>query len=161
MKVYVVTSGCYSDYTIEKVFTDEAKAEEYAEWLCNSNPVEEYDTEDNLVVEKYYKINIYMKVYDTGNSEPNVHIYKECDKNSWGTRGIYYLDYHKREGGYFEIYINRLIPAQNWNEEFYVNKYTKAIYDLAAIAKQKRTEGATEKDIQQLFNGVNDMEDDA
>lgn len=156
MKVYVVTSGCYSDYTIEKVFTDKAKAEEYAEWLYNSNPVEKYDTEDNLVVEKYYKINIYMKVYDTGNSEPNVHIYKECDKNSWNTMGTHYTDYHKWGGRYFEIGIHRLIPAQNWNEEFYVNKYTKGIYDLAAITKQKRAEGATEEDIRQLFNSVND-----
>lgn len=157
MKVYIVTSGCYSDYDIEKVFTDKVKAEEYAEWLRDSNPVEEYDTEDDLVIDKYYKVNISMNVYDTGNSEPSVNIYKECDKNSWNTRDTYYVDCHKWGCRYFTIGIHRLIPAQNWNEEFYVNKYTKVIYDLAAIAKQKRAEGATEEDIRQLFKGVNDQ----
>ena len=48
MKIYVVTAGSYSDYRIEKVFTDKAKAEEYAEWLYESNPVKEYETEDYL-----------------------------------------------------------------------------------------------------------------
>ena len=160
MKVYVVTSGCYSDYTIEKVFTDRAKAEEYAEWLRDSNPVEEYETEDDLVVDKYYKIIISMRVYDNYSDEPTVFIFKECFKNEWNNSYTSYMDYHKYGGRYFEIGISRLIPAQNWNEEFYRNKYTKAIYDLAAIAKQKRSEGAIEEDIQKLFDGVNNMEDD-
>ena len=30
MKVYIVTSGCYSDYHIEKVFTDPEQARLYA-----------------------------------------------------------------------------------------------------------------------------------
>lgn len=155
MKVYVVTSGCYSDYTIEKVFTDRAKAEEYAEWLRDSNPVEEYDTEDDLVVDKYYKIIVQMQTYDKQSNEPTVFIYKGCFKNEWNNGYTSYVDCHKYSGRYFEITICRLIPAQNWNEEFYRNKYSKAIYDLTAIAKQKRAEGATEEDIQQLFKGVN------
>ena len=158
MKVYVVTAGSYSDYHIEKVFTDKAKAAEYAEWLCGSNPIEEYDTEDDLVVNKYYKILVSMRVYDFKSDSPKVLILKECEANFYSRGYIYYTDYHKYGGDYFDISFNRLIEAQNWNEDFYTNKYTKAIYDLAAIAKQKRAEGATEQDIKKLFEGMDSGE---
>ena len=157
MKIYVVTAGSYSDYRIEKVFTDKAKAEEYAEWLYDSNPVEEYETEDDLVVNKYYHIHIRMRIHDHGNEEPRVMFFKGSAENYYNKGYTYYSDHH-RYNDYFEIAISRSVEAQNWNKEFYVKKYTKAIYDLAAIAKQKRAEGATEKDIQQLFKGVDDDE---
>lgn len=158
MKVYVVTAGSYSDYHIEKVFTDKAKAEEYAEWLYEPNPVEEYETEDDLQVNKYYKILINMCIHDFKNGEPTVLVSKECEANFYNRGYIYYTDYHKYGSDYFTIGINRLIEAQNWNEEFYTNKYTKAIYDLAAIAKQKRAEGATEQDIKKLFEEMDSGE---
>ena len=157
MKVYVVTAGSYSDYRIEKVFTDKVKAEEYAEWLYDSNPVKEYNTEDDLVINKCYKIHISMCVHDRGNDEPRVRFWKACDEDYYKKEYTYYSDYHKYSD-YFEITIIRSVEAQNWDEEFYTNKYIKAIYDLAAIAKQKRAEGATEEDIQRLFKRIKDDE---
>lgn len=160
MKVYIVTSGSYSDYSIEKVFTDKTKAEEYAEWLYDSNPVAEYDTEDDMAIDKYYKICIQMRVYDNRNEKPQISIQKECEKPAQSNRYIGYWDAHKYNDDYFEISIIRWIEAQNWNEEFYVNKYTKAIYDLIAIVKQMRAEGATENDIQQVFDAVSDRKEE-
>ena len=55
MKVYVVTVGSYSDYRIDRIFTDRKKAENYKEWTYDANEIEEYDTEDNFVFEKFYK----------------------------------------------------------------------------------------------------------
>ena len=54
MKVYVVTTGAYSDYEIDSVFIDKHKAEIYCA-LCNkgkvnnygSYQVEEYESDDN------------------------------------------------------------------------------------------------------------------
>jgi hypothetical protein len=43
MKVYIVTSGCYSDYHIDRVFLDKSKADHYAEGVSDSL-VEEYNT---------------------------------------------------------------------------------------------------------------------
>lgn len=43
MKIYVVTDGEYSEYHIEAVFTDKAKAERYAEVYAAK--VEEYDSD--------------------------------------------------------------------------------------------------------------------
>ena len=54
MKIYIVTSGIYSDYCIRRVFTNKEKAEEYREWLHDSNEVEEYDTSDDIPTEKKY-----------------------------------------------------------------------------------------------------------
>lgn len=47
MKVYIVTSGSYSDYTIEAVFLDEDKASVYqALHFPNDGRMEIYDTDE-------------------------------------------------------------------------------------------------------------------
>lgn len=153
MKVYVVTTGAYSDYTIQKIFTNKEKAEEYKEWLYDSNDIEEYEIEDDLEVSKFYKITVSYEVHDTRITVPEVYIYK-CTHDDVYSNSTYYGDYHNYYGKYFRIGIVRFIPEQNWNEEFYKNKYIKAIYDLAAIARYKRLEGASESDIQALFSNM-------
>ena len=156
MKVYVVTTGAYSDYTIEKIFTDKAKAEEYKEWLYDSNDIEEYETEDDfVVVDKFYKITVTYDVHDNHDTTPNVNVYK-CTKQDVYQTNICYRDYNRYHSKYFTVVFTRFIPEQNWNEEFYRNKYTKAAYDFAAIAKCKKQEGFSEHDIQMLFRGMND-----
>jgi len=49
MKTYIVTHGDYSDYSIHGVFTDKAKAEEFAEYH-NLENVEEWDTNPEVPV---------------------------------------------------------------------------------------------------------------
>ena len=46
MKVYIVTDGCYSDYMIEKVFSNREAAEEYKKWRSITNDIEEYEIYD-------------------------------------------------------------------------------------------------------------------
>lgn len=49
MKVYIVTAGCYSDYRIEAVFTDEEQANLYCALHAghhDSPEVEEYETDN-------------------------------------------------------------------------------------------------------------------
>ena len=154
MKVYVVTAGSYSDYHIAKVFTDKDKAEEYREWLYDSNDVEEYETEDNLEVKKYYRIYITTRVNtDSKQLGPNISVTK--GDSIFNGNYNYYNDF----GKYFELSICRCVNAQNWNREFYVNKYTKALYDLVAIIKQKIAEGASEDDIETLIRGLGEKDE--
>ena len=47
MKVYIVTEGCYSDYSIQKVFSNKPAAEEYKKWHNLGNEVEEYELYDS------------------------------------------------------------------------------------------------------------------
>ena len=58
MKVYVVTAGCYSDYHIEAVFTDEQTARLYAHMDSDRN-VEEYDADSVSISTKNACIDIY------------------------------------------------------------------------------------------------------
>ena len=47
MKIYIVTDGCYSDYSIEAVFIDKEKAYNYKKLQCEYGEVEEWDTMDD------------------------------------------------------------------------------------------------------------------
>lgn len=50
MKVYIVTSGDYSDYYIDAVFLDKAQAEYYcALHKLEDVHIEEYDTDENVI----------------------------------------------------------------------------------------------------------------
>ena len=54
-KAYIVTSGSYSDYSIERVFLNKEKAERYIE-LCDNHwdtpVIEEYDIDDNNSIDE-------------------------------------------------------------------------------------------------------------
>lgn len=50
MKIYIVTSGCYSDYHIDAVFLEKEQAEYYcASYASDEANIEEYDTDDHAV----------------------------------------------------------------------------------------------------------------
>ena len=153
MKVYVVTSGSYSDYTIQKIFTDKAKAEEYKECLEDSNDIEEYETEDDLVVNKYYRVLINYTKYNNKETAPSIRVTKQTFKDNyiWYSEGIDW-----QHNAYSKLSLVRCILVQNWNEEFYRNKFTKAIYDLMAIAQHHRAEGASVEDVQKLFENCDE-----
>jgi hypothetical protein len=57
------------------------------------------------------------------------------------TRGAGVMGY-QRNNGIFTVYNYRYIPADIWDEEKYKAKFTKALYDLAALAKSMFAEGA-------------------
>lgn len=64
MEVYVVTSGSYSDYTVEAVFLDKEKAECYAKFcIGDEGTVETFDTLDDcfefdVKTVEYYQVNM-------------------------------------------------------------------------------------------------------
>lgn len=56
MKIYVITKGCYSDYSICAVSTNKEEAESLAEIYTDrfdTATIEEFDTENNAEVIKY------------------------------------------------------------------------------------------------------------
>ena len=57
MKVYVCTSGCYSDYCIHRVFLDKDVADKYKQMLYDGNDVEEYETDDELIRNSKHFVN--------------------------------------------------------------------------------------------------------
>ena len=48
-KIYIVTSGCYSDYTIERVFSTKEKANEFIQQHGTDYRIEEYVVDEEKV----------------------------------------------------------------------------------------------------------------
>ena len=151
MKIYIVTAGSYSDYHIEKVFTNKTKAEEFAKWCYDSNGVEEYDTEDGLDVGKYYQIHIQYKVYDNGRSEePIVSVWnRTCNEHYLNY--VRLSDYHQYGGNYIVLNISRILRANNNDKNFYKQKYTKVAYDTMAMVKQLIVDGYSYSQIDEML----------
>ena len=139
MKVYVVTSGTYSDYMIRKIFLDKDKAEEYKEWIPDSNDIEEYDTSDEDIIDKSYQVRIDLKWYPSKEEKLFARAWKTCEAT------FNYNYYSSYRGEWEELAVTRTVSGENFNEEFWKNKLTKYIYDLKAYVEYLKMEGFDEK----------------
>ena len=139
MKVYIVTSGEYSDYMIRKVFLDKDKAEKYKEWLPKSNDVEEYDTSDDDIINKSYKIRIDLKWYPNKEEKLIARSWKDCESD------YNFNLYHDYSDMGEELVVGRTVNADNYSEQYWKDKFTKYIYDLRAYVNQLKAEGFNEE----------------
>lgn len=140
MKIYVVTAGIYSDYHIERVFTDRKKAEEYKLWLRDSNDVEEYDTSDDIFIQKKYYVSAELRLYPNRPEELSVSAFRDSDASS---NYQSYMDYGCGE----TIHVVRVVNADNYDEQYWKDKVTKVVYDLKAYIAYLKMMGFTEKQI--------------
>lgn len=145
MKVYVVTSGEYSDYMIRKIFLDKDKAEEYKKWLPDSNDIEEYDTSDDDVVNKQYVVRVDLKWYSDKREDLNARSWENCEANS------NYNVYFNYRDTWEELVVTRTVSGENFDEEFWKDKLTKYIYDLKAYVEYLKVEGFDEKQIRDVI----------
>ena len=146
MKVYIVTDGCYSDYSIKKVFSNKPAAEEYKKWHNIKNEVEEYELFDSSFADETGERSVLIRVQGTvylGAVEdityeirPNI-IYEQYIRRGVGIQPII------NKPKVFKLFLYHYIPADKWDEEKYKNKLTKALYDYAAMARSMFAEGAT------------------
>ncbi len=144
MKIYIVTSGEYSDYDIERVFLDENKANKYAKMRAYSK-VEEYETEENEFSEIIYASISYQIENDKEDYNFTMHITNTLDDDEkdmhytgfygWTTRPVEYLN------------LKRVIRNRNYDEEKLRDKYLKVCHDLYAKVKYMQTQGHTMDDI--------------
>jgi hypothetical protein len=146
MKVYIVTNGEYSDYMIEKVFSNRPAAEEFKKWHNIRNEIEEYEIYDEPFTKEDGERAMFIRVQGTVYPEAVVDIKYDIRPNMICegaiTRGSGVSKLGHRGSEAFEIYTYRFIPADLWDEEKYKAKFTKALYDLAAIAKSMFADGA-------------------
>lgn len=91
MTVYVVTSGDYSDYGIEAIFSTQEKAAAYAEALMDANGVEEYDLDDYHPVKPGWDI-YYVGMRRNGDTD-NVAIAGEHSYTRGFVQGVGEPDY--------------------------------------------------------------------
>ena len=148
MKIYVVTAGIYSDYHIEKVFTDRKKAEEYKLWLRDSNDIEEYDTSDDISIQKKYYVGAELDLYPNKSEKLSVFSFRDSDADS---NYQSYTDYGSGE----TIRVARVVNADNYDEQYWKDKLTKVVYDLKAYITYLKVMGFTEKQIRDEIRNYN------
>ena len=146
MKIYIVTDGHYSDYSIQKVFSNRAAAEDYKKYHRCDNDIEEYEVFDSMEAanegaKPVMFIRITAKVFPEAVVDFKYDIAPNCIYDNFITKGC---GVHLNCKGYFEIYIYNYIPAEKWDEELYRNRLTKALYDNVAIVKSMLADGANQ-----------------
>lgn len=154
MKVYVVTDGYYSDYTIEKVFSNKPAAEEFKKWRNIRNEIEEYEVYDEPFEQNDGENVMFIRVQGTVYPEAVVDIKYETrpdlinsDRACRSGGGI--MEYIKP--GVFTLYNYHYISIDQWDEERHKAKFTKALYDQASIVKAMFAEGASVHDVEQAL----------
>ena len=162
MKVYIVTDGSYSEYMIEKVFSNRPAAEEYKKWHNITNDIEEYEIYDEPFAKEDGERAMTIRVQGIVYPEAVVDIKYDirptmiCEGAITRGSGVSKLGHHGSEA--FDIYIYRSIPADKWDEDNYKDKFTKALYDLAAIAKSMFADGATVDMVNTAFRNKDEEE---
>ena len=102
IKIYIVTSGEYSDYTIEAVFSTKEKAEEYVQQHGTNYRVEDYDIDKEVKKEtKIWRVKMRFDNFEVSDCLDG--LYGDgWDYDSKDTFE-YYLDWNKKE--YIRLYI--------------------------------------------------------
>ncbi|MGG0308325.1 hypothetical protein ABEY43_07075 [Priestia megaterium] len=155
MKVFIVTSGSYSDYGIDRVFLDEEKAQRYVDLKNTNNQnyrLEEYDTDDDKIIDEIP----YVRVsYSKGSEWEEDSLKVEIRKGNTLDDTEKYLNYQNisiYSSGEKEITIERVIKNMD-EEEAVINKYTKVAHDLMAeVESLIEIEEWTESMIRNWFN---------
>lgn len=155
MKVYVITSGSYSDYGIDKVFLDKEKAERYVElskdkWDEPRIEVYETDENDNSDVKPINYVSVGYQKRKRYSWEDQGFKFKICTTNTIDdTEESVKQTYLWNKGN--EIHIQRVIKGE-YDEELLYSKYEKVCHDLMAkIDSLIKVEGWTIKMVEEWF----------
>lgn len=161
MKLYICSSGSYSDYGIEAIFMDKEKAEEYTRLLKCDNDIEEWETEDENWINGKHDCKYFLKIdynYDKQFDNDNIKISKDFCSN-------YRYEFSEDEkypytSKYITCYYRDINIRLNYpcnkdveiNEEL-KNKYLKICRDYLAQAKQLLADGHDEYNLGKLMFG--------
>jgi hypothetical protein len=141
MKIYVVTSGDYSDYHIDKVFIDEEKAKKYIECqnryleYNDKSRLEEYDTEEKdfeSVVEIWVSYEDKPKFKFTKKYMCTIESFTTIDKASEDFEiSCRWDDWDKT----LKLNMEQVLPININNIDEFKNKYQKICEDLMTQIK--------------------------
>lgn len=159
MKVYVITTGEYSDRQIERIFMNKEKAEKYEDLCGNGCLLEEYETSDDNInfegiptwvigVDYDLVLNKIIK-YDIFKSS------KSLTQSFMDKKYIFYPWQNTENNLILRISkeFNRLEnETEEEIKEKYYNKYLKVCQDLSTFIKAQASDGATIQQIDEMLN---------
>lgn len=159
MKIYVITSGMYSDYGIEAIFLDKEKAENYVKYHGSGGyygdlpSIEEWDTSDEeyqMQADGHYVVSYSECIWvGSGKNEYPRNEYTECKlmppdapSHVLEERNLLYpTDYSE---WLWYLSIKRCFrESEVKNEKGAKKKVEKIFHDMAAQLKSAIAEGAT------------------
>lgn len=148
MTVYVVTSGSYSEYSIEAIFSTKEKAEDYRDWHPGCNQcIEEYTLDPfNNGEDRVYEAVLVAKVNGDYIEEPAFSYRRNNAK--YGPHNYYQHTISKTFPNAFGLRLVRYIDEKDWDETAVKARMTRVLYDLVGIVKYHRSMGATSYDIE-------------
>ena len=131
-KIYIVTSGCYSDYNIEAVFKNKEKAEAYCQ--CHRDcEIEEYNFSDDRVFTTYNKITIRCNTNDVDKMNINFEKLSNEDDKFYAKNycSVYVYNFSDL---YASITLNRVLP-DDYDKDKISDKYKKVMMDIISEVK--------------------------
>jgi hypothetical protein len=167
-KVYVVSTGSYSDWSIRGIFKNLEKAECYNKLINDANDIEEYELADDLIITPVYYISCYYSTkdipfsvgsysYDIGRlyktkGDFRFNIEKTNSRDDegceWKSNHTSYSEYDGDIGIWRSL---RSLPTNDEETKSLEDKYHKVCLDLAAFVEYEKANGATDKQISELI----------
>lgn len=155
-KVYIVTSGDYSDYHIERVFKSKEKAEAYVRARNKFLAIETFDLSDDCidtltVTGKFLRGDIAI------GRAPGVWLDYDCkhpdEYVSMGEHDEYcYVGKELISGIYVcHLVMGKFIPKDQWKEQETRDKFAKVLTDKMAEVESMLADGWTINTINELW----------
>jgi hypothetical protein len=154
VKIYVVTTGSYSDYGIHSVFLDKEKALQCISLLKDSNNIEEYESSDEIKQRCVSEFHIYAEL-NNGNLECKVYYNKTDPFDDYDYKDRTIVVILVWENNKLHLSMDRFVYDENMTYEkieFYTNKFEKAGQDMWYIIQQKLSEGYNLDQINEMIN---------
>lgn len=157
MKVYIITSGSYSDYGIDRVFLKKEKAKEFIKLYTNCE-IEEYETSDDKLDIGKYRVYEYLHIEYTDKNYSNKENFYTCiqqDNNleypNLNDYLVVYKSYYHSDNN--NICINKLLPDNYTKEDIdkIKEKYLKICRDYISEIKAYVSEGYSYDQIKEML----------
>ena len=157
MKIYIITSGCYSDYMIEQVFLNEEKAKSYCKFHtdCRIEEFENYD--DNYIIpsKSFYMATSTLKIYRDGFG-----VYSTIAKGpatiqeveNLGENQLYVSDKTIDENECYLVEIVKYFDTSKFDSSQIQDRMRKISYDTCAEIANSIEENNNELDREALTN---------
>jgi len=120
MKVYIVTSGTYSDYQIEGIFSNREAAENYAKLVPDVNEIEEWKVYDHVGT-IFTVVSLWMK-FDESGTPVGREGYEPFHYISVRKRSMNYVSLEEMDETIYREKIHLLMVSHSVNKEELLDK---------------------------------------
>ena len=155
-KVYIITSGDYSDYHIERVFQSKEKTEIYAKARNKFASIETFELSDDCI-DKLTVTGKFLRGDIAIGRAPGVWLDYDCrhpdEYISMGEHDEYCFVSEELISGVYvcHLVMGKFIPKDQWREQETIDRFSKVLTDKMAEVKSMLADGLTIDTINQVW----------